>query len=78
VSSIEPSRIRTQPIDSGTYAPDPSDTEGTDSQLIGIAWVTFDSTTGALGSATPRIFVGVANMGSTNIFVTNDAGATCS
>lgn len=25
---------------------------------VGIAWITFDSTTGTKGSATPRIFVG--------------------
>jgi len=44
---------------------------------IGISWVTFDQTSGKSGSATPRIFVGVANKGSNNIFVTNDGGNTC-
>lgn len=43
----------------------------------GIAWVTFDQTSGSSGKATPRIFVGVANLGSNNIFVTNDGGSTC-
>ncbi|KAF7339885.1 Oligoxyloglucan reducing end-specific cellobiohydrolase [Mycena venus] len=44
----------------------------------GIAWVTFDSTSGTAGSPTPRIFVGVANLGSTNIFVSTNAGSTWS
>ncbi|KAF8912846.1 hypothetical protein CPB84DRAFT_1700334 [Gymnopilus junonius] len=45
-------------------------------KVIGIAWVTFDSTSGNSGSATPRIFVGVASQGSNNVFVTNDGGST--
>ncbi|KAL0961281.1 hypothetical protein HGRIS_006241 [Hohenbuehelia grisea] len=60
----------------GTYAPDPSDTFDYNNQVIGIAWVTFDSTSSASGTATPRIFVGVADKGKNNIFVSNDAGAT--
>ncbi len=61
----------------GTYVPDPTDTSGYNSDKIGISWVTFDSTSGSSGKATPRIFVGVANNGSDNIFVSNDAGSTC-
>ncbi|KAJ6509259.1 hypothetical protein C8R47DRAFT_1173965 [Mycena vitilis] len=45
---------------------------------VGIAWVTFDSTSGTSGTATPRIFVGVANQGSSNIFVSTNAGSTWS
>ncbi|KZP32381.1 carbohydrate-binding module family 1 protein [Athelia psychrophila] len=60
----------------GNYAPDPTDTTGYNSDLTGIAWVTFDSTSGTSGTATPRIFVGVASTGTTNIFVSNDAGST--
>ncbi|KAJ7169606.1 hypothetical protein C8R46DRAFT_1217285 [Mycena filopes] len=52
----------------GTYAPDPSDSS--------IAWVTFDSTSGTAGSPTPRIFVGVANLGSTNVYMSTNAGST--
>lgn len=44
---------------------------------MGIAWVTFDSTSGTSGSATPRIFVGVANLGSNNIFESTNGGSTC-
>ncbi|KAJ7786028.1 hypothetical protein B0H16DRAFT_1488934 [Mycena metata] len=62
----------------GTYAPDPTDSTGYNSALIGIAWVTFDSTSGTPGSPTPRIFVGVANLGSTNIYVSTNAGSTWS
>ncbi|THU81179.1 CEL6 protein [Dendrothele bispora CBS 962.96] len=59
---------------SGTYVPDPSDSSGYNSDKIGIAWITFDSTSGQKGSATPRIFVGVASNGTDNIFVSEDAG----
>ncbi|KJA29887.1 carbohydrate-binding module family 1 protein [Hypholoma sublateritium FD-334 SS-4] len=62
----------------GTYVPDPTDTTGYNSDIIGISWVTFDKTSGSSGSATPRIFVGVASMGSNNVFVTNDGGSTWS
>jgi hypothetical protein len=48
-----------------------------DFQSTGIAWVTFDSTSGTAGSPTPRIFVGVANQGSSNIFVSTNGGSTC-
>lgn len=61
----------------GTYVPDPTDTYGYNSDKIGISWVSFDSTSGSSDSATPRIFVGVANAGSDNIFVSNDSGSTC-
>ncbi|KAF7319981.1 Glycoside hydrolase family 74 protein [Mycena kentingensis (nom. inval.)] len=60
----------------GTYVPDPSDPNGYNSAIIGIAWVTFDTTTGTAGSATQRIFVGVANLGSTNIYMTTNGGTS--
>ncbi|KAI0695397.1 hypothetical protein BC835DRAFT_1406238 [Cytidiella melzeri] len=62
----------------GTYAPDPSDSSGINSDKIGITWVTFDSTSGSTGQATPRIFVGVADVGRDNIYTSQDAGATWS
>ena len=63
----------------GTYAQDPSDSTGIGSDLMGIAWVTFDSNSNSSdGSGSSRIFVGVANMGSDNIFVSEDAGSTWS
>ncbi|KAI5118809.1 hypothetical protein M0805_005151 [Coniferiporia weirii] len=61
----------------GTYAQDPSDTSGIGDDLMGIAWVTFDSNSGT-SSGSSRIFVGVANMGSDNVFVTEDGGVTWS
>ncbi len=61
----------------GTYIEDPSDARGFASDIVGISWVTFDSTSGTAGSPTPRIFVGVANLGANSVFVSNDAGATC-
>lgn len=60
----------------GAFIPDPSDTSGYNSDKIGIAWVTFDKNSGTSGKATPRIFVGVANKGSNNVFVSNDSGST--
>lgn len=62
--------------DSGTYAPDPTDSSGINSDKTGVTFVTFDSTSGAAGAATPRIFVGVASVGSPNIFRSDDAGET--
>ncbi|KIJ46121.1 carbohydrate-binding module family 1 protein [Sphaerobolus stellatus SS14] len=62
----------------GTYVPDPTDTSGYNSDIIGISWVTFDQTSGTSGKATPRIFVGVASLGANNVFVSNDAGSTWS
>ncbi|KAK7461821.1 hypothetical protein VKT23_008252 [Stygiomarasmius scandens] len=50
------------------------DSSGYNSDEIGVAWVTFDSTSGEKGSATPRVFVGVASNGTDNIFVSEDAG----
>lgn len=61
----------------GTYAQDPTDTSGIGSDLMGIAWITFDKNSASSGGSS-RIFVGVANMGSDNIFVSEDTGATWS
>lgn len=69
-------RLLTQ-TSAGTYVPDPTDTSGYNNDIMGLSWVTFDTTSGSSGKATPRIFVGVANKGSDNIFVSSDAGATC-
>ena len=42
---------------------------------MGIAWITFDpSVKNAQG--TSRVFVGVASMGTDNVFVSEDNGAT--
>ncbi|KAL4756940.1 putative endoglucanase [Aspergillus foveolatus] len=57
----------------GTYFQDSSSTYTSD--IVGIAWVTFDSTSGSSGSPTPRVFVGVADTGK-SVFVSEDAGAT--
>ncbi|KAF8649812.1 hypothetical protein AX16_005577 [Volvariella volvacea WC 439] len=62
--------------DTGSFIPDPSDSSGYNADKVGIAWVTFDKGSGSSGSATPRIFVGVANKGSTNIYVSNNGGST--
>ncbi|KAJ8516654.1 hypothetical protein ONZ45_g6075 [Pleurotus djamor] len=60
----------------GSYMPDPNDPWDYNNIIIGLAFVTFDSTSGTAGSPTPRIFIGVADVGVNNIFVSEDAGAT--
>ncbi|KAL4867506.1 hypothetical protein BDV12DRAFT_209874 [Aspergillus spectabilis] len=57
----------------GTYFQDSSSSYTSD--IVGLAWVTFDSTSGESGSPTPRIFVGVADT-DRSVFVSEDAGAT--
>ncbi|CAE6528734.1 unnamed protein product [Rhizoctonia solani] len=62
--------------DTGSYVADASDSSGYSSDKMGIAWVTFDSTSDKVGDGTSRIFVGVANAGSNSVYVSNDAGST--
>ncbi|KKK27357.1 putative endoglucanase [Aspergillus rambellii] len=57
----------------GTYFQNASSSYTSDP--VGIAWVTFDATSGSHGSATPRIFVGVADTGK-SVFKSEDGGAT--
>lgn len=61
--------------DAGTYIADPTDQSGYNSDKVGVGWVTFDTNT-KKPSGTPRIFVGVASLGSSNVFMSNDGGAT--
>ncbi|KAF3936614.1 hypothetical protein ABW19_dt0209481 [Dactylella cylindrospora] len=61
----------------GTFVPNPSSSNSYDRDIVGIAWVTFDSTSGTRGSATPRIFVGVADT-SNSIWVSTNGGSTWS
>ncbi|TVY24122.1 Xyloglucanase [Lachnellula hyalina] len=57
----------------GTYVQDASSEYTADP--VGIAWVTFDSTSGTKGTATPRIFVGVVDVGE-SVFKSEDGGST--
>ncbi|KAF8854623.1 putative endoglucanase [Acephala macrosclerotiorum] len=57
----------------GTYFQNASSSYTSDP--VGIAWITFDTTTGASGSATPRIFVGVVDAGQ-SVFKSEDGGVT--
>ncbi|KAI9739785.1 MAG: Xyloglucanase [Cirrosporium novae-zelandiae] len=61
----------------GTYEPDSTDTTGYNNDLIGLAWITFDSTSSLTNGATSRIFVGTASEAE-SIYVSEDAGATWS
>ncbi|KAL1880593.1 hypothetical protein VTK73DRAFT_5398 [Phialemonium thermophilum] len=62
----------------GTYAPDPTDTTGLNSDKQGLTFVTFDSTSSLLNGATSRIFVGTADNITASVYVSNDAGSTWS
>ncbi|EPS38772.1 hypothetical protein H072_7465 [Dactylellina haptotyla CBS 200.50] len=61
----------------GTFIPNPSDPSSYQHDIVGIAWVTFDSTSGSKGAATPRIFVGVADK-SNSIWVSTNGGSSWS
>jgi hypothetical protein len=61
----------------GNYVADPSDTSGYSSDNQGIAWVTFDESTGTAGSATRTIYVGVADLQNA-VYRSTDGGATWS
>lgn len=55
--------------------PTVGDSSGTASQ-VGISWVVFDKSSGTTGSASQRIYVGVATSAGTKVFRSSDAGAT--
>ncbi|PGH22974.1 hypothetical protein AJ80_02889 [Polytolypa hystricis UAMH7299] len=61
----------------GTYVADPNDSSGYNSDIQGLAWIEFDSTSALVGGATSRIFVGVADKGE-SVFYSEDAGQTWS
>ena len=62
----------------GTFIPDPSDVGGYNGDIIGLTFVTFDSTSALTNGATSRIFVGTADNITASVYVSNDAGATWS
>ncbi|MFJ3715232.1 cellulose binding domain-containing protein [Streptomyces sp. NPDC090057] len=59
----------------GDYRQDPADPSGYTSDNQGIAWVTFDESTGTSGSATKTVYVGVADKENA-VYRSTDAGAT--
>jgi xyloglucan-specific exo-beta-1,4-glucanase len=60
----------------GTYAEQPSDSSGYNSDPIGVGWIVFDTTGPKTSAGSSRIFVGVETAGAANIFVSQDAGVT--
>jgi len=61
----------------GTYVPDPTDANGYNNDIQGLAFVTFDDTSGtASNGRTKRIFVGTADNTTASVYVSNDAGET--
>ncbi|KAF3932369.1 hypothetical protein ABW19_dt0201554 [Dactylella cylindrospora] len=62
----------------GTFKPNASDPNEYMQDPIGIAWITFDENSGGSSTvATPRIFVGVADVGN-SVFVSSNGGSTWS
>jgi xyloglucan-specific exo-beta-1,4-glucanase len=57
----------------GTFIEVPGDSYQGD--IVGLAWIEFDKSTGTAGSATQTIYVGVADKGN-SVYRTTDAGAT--
>jgi len=57
----------------GTYVQDPSNEYQSD--IMGLAWITFDPTTGTPGNATQTIYVGVADL-SQSVYRSTDGGTT--
>nr|WP_230986927.1 X2-like carbohydrate binding domain-containing protein [Cohnella fermenti] len=57
----------------GTYIQNPDLDYGNDP--VGLAWITFDKSTGSSGNATQTIYVGVADTGN-SVFKSTDGGAT--
>ncbi|MGB8944243.1 MAG: xyloglucanase [Streptomyces sp.] len=61
----------------GNYRQDPGDSTGYASDNQGIAWVTFDESTGATGARTKTVYVGVADKDNA-VYRSTDAGTTWS
>lgn len=59
----------------GTYAADPTDVNGYQSQLQGVTWVTFDPSSGSAGSTSQTIYVGVADKANP-VYRSTDGGVT--
>jgi len=59
----------------GSYADDPSDSSGYQSDQQGVVWVTFDGRNGTAGQATSTIYAGVADK-QNPVYKSTDAGAT--
>ncbi|MDF2802210.1 MAG: xyloglucanase, partial [Anaerocolumna sp.] len=59
----------------GSYIQNPGADYGSDK--IGIAWITFDKTTGSLGSGTQTIYIGTADTGN-SVYRSTDGGLTWS
>ncbi len=59
----------------GTYIQDPTNDYA--NGIVGLAWITFDKSTGTAGNATQTIYVGVADLGN-SVYRSKDGGATWS
>lgn len=62
----------------GSYRENPSDSAGYQNDIMGLLFVTFDTTSSIIGGATSRIFVGVADNSTASVYQSTDAGSTWS
>ena len=63
--------------DAGTYAPDPTDTSGYQSDTEGVLWEVFDKGSGTVNGVTKTVFVGVADKAH-SIYRSDDGGSSWS
>lgn len=75
-SGVTWSRVNSFPV-VGTYRAGPA-SDPYQGDLQGLVWVTFDERTGAPGSATQTIYVGVAEIAGPSVYRSTDGGATWS
>lgn len=62
----------------GSYAEDPSNATGYQSDLTGMTSLVFDTTSGTTNGATSKIFVGTAYVNASSMYDSNDTDATWS
>ena len=60
----------------GDYVQNAADANGYQSDPIGVGSIVFDTTSGTTGGATTRIFVSVATVTGSSVYVSNNAGST--
>ncbi len=68
------SQVTAFPV-TGTYAPDPTDTSGYQSDPLGVLWEVFDQGSGTVNGVTRTMYVGVADK-QNSIYRSDDGGST--
>ncbi|RAJ44824.1 cellulose binding domain-containing protein [Kitasatospora sp. SolWspMP-SS2h] len=68
------SQVKAFPV-TGTYAPDPTDTSGYQSDPLGVLWEVFDQGGGTVNGVTRTVYVGVADQ-QNSVYRSDDGGTT--